>query len=276
MKKIVVPVDFSACSANALQVALQVADRTGAAIHALHVIFPNEGMDNNIYNAFWVDDYLQQRQKELKNWVRRRVPAARKPSVTQECIVGFPVPTISNTAAEQDADLVIMGTTGATGLRGVFLGSVAAGVVGKTAMPVLIVPPKVHLQEGADVVFATDYQIKVVPGDLAVLQSLLKLYAAALKIVHILDKPGEKPDAHREAAFKAKLGDLPCEFHYLHDQNVPRAVSNYLDAVDAGLVVAVAHQHTLLHRLFNDSVTRQLAHRTRVPLLVLHDAESAA
>jgi nucleotide-binding universal stress UspA family protein len=276
MKKIVVPVDFSACSANALQVALQIADRTGAAIHALHVIFPNEGVDNNIYNAFWVDDYLLQRQKELKNWVRRRVPAALKASVTQECIVGFPVPTISNTAAERGADLIVMGTTGATGLRGVFLGSIAAGVVGKTALPVLIVPPKVHLREGSDVVFATDYQLKVLPGDLAVLQSLLKLYASALKVVHILDKPGEKPDAHREAAFSAKLGNLPCEFHHLHDQDVPQAVSNYLDAVEAGLLVAVAHRHSLLHRLFYDSVTRRLAHRTRVPLLVLHDAESAA
>ena len=276
MKKIVVPVDFSTCSANALQVALQIADRTGAAIHALHVIFPNEGVDNNIYNAFWVDDYLQQRQKELKNWVRRRVPAALKSFVTQECIVGFPVPTISNTAAAQGADLIVMGTTGATGLRGVFLGSVAAGVVGKTPLPVLVVPTKGRLQEGADVVFATDYQLKVVGADLETLQNLIKMYAATLKIVHILDKPGEKPDAHREAAFKAKLGDLPCEFHHLHDRDVPQAVSNYLDTVQAGLLVAVAHRHTLLHRLFYDSVTRRLAHRTRLPLLVLHDAESAA
>ncbi|MGI9161276.1 MAG: universal stress protein [Saprospiraceae bacterium] len=274
MKKILVPVDFSACSAHAFKLAVQVAGKTGAALHALHVLFPNEGVDNNIYNAFWVDDYLVQRQKELKNWVRRRVPAGLRSSVTQECLVGFPVPSIHNAAAAQGADLIIMGTTGATGLRGVFLGSVAAGVVGKTALPVLVVPPKGHLRERADVVFATDYQLKVVPGDLAVLQTLIKLYSANLKVVHILDKPGEKPDAHREATFKAKLGELPCAFHHLHDQDVPQAVSNYLDAVDAGLLVAVAHRHTLLHRLFYDSVTRRLAHRTRVPLLVLHDAET--
>lgn len=43
MKKIVVPIDFSACSAHAFQLAVQVAGKTGAALHALHVIFPNEG-----------------------------------------------------------------------------------------------------------------------------------------------------------------------------------------------------------------------------------------
>lgn len=274
MKKIVVPIDFSACSAHAFQLAVQVAGKTGAVIHAVHVIFPNEGVDNNVYNAFWTDDYLLQRQKELKNWVRRRTPANLKHSVTQECIVGFPVQTISNTAQTQRANMIIMGTTGATGLRGALLGSVAAGVVGKTTLPVLVVPPKGRLQEGADIVFATDYQLKVVPGDLEILQTLIKMLSADLKVVHILDKPGEKPDAHREAAFKARLGDLPCEFHHLHDQDVPQAVSNYLDAVNAGLLVAVAHRHALLHRLFYNSVTRQLAHRTRVPLLVLHDAET--
>lgn len=274
MKTILVPIDFSACAANAFQYAVKVAEQTGAGIHVLHVIFPNEGVDNNIYNAFWVDDYLKQREKELKNWVRRRLPAGKQsPIVTMECTVGFPVPSIGETAEGNKADMVIMGTTGATGLRGTFLGSVASGVLGRTSMPVLVVPKKAGFKQGADVVFATDYNLKVFTGALEVLQTMVNISASKLQIVHILDKPGEKPDAHRETTLKAKLGNIKHEFHYLHDKDVPQAISNFIDAVDAGLLVSVAHHHNLLHRLFYDSVTRRLAHRIHVPLLVLHDAE---
>ena len=275
MKKILVPVDFSACAANAFHFALTVAEETGADMHVLHVIFPNEGVDNNIYNAFWIDDYLKQRQKELKNWVHRRTPAGGKLKISHQCIVGFPVPSISEAAEEQGADMIIMGTTGATGLKGAFLGSVASGIIGRTIIPVLVVPKKAGFQPGSDTVFATDYNLKVFSGALGVLETLINITSSKLQVVHILDKPGEKPDAHREATLKAKLGKMATEFHYLHDKDVPQAVSNFIDSVNAGLLVAVAHHHTLLHRLFYDSVTRRLAHRVHIPLLVLHDAETA-
>lgn len=275
MKTILVPVDFSSCAVNAYHYALNVAEKTGASIHVLHVIFPNEGVDNNIYNAFWIDDYMKQREKELKNWIRRRKPAGLQAvPVTCACTVGFPVPSISEAAEEKKTDVIIMGTTGATGLRGAFLGSVASGVLSRTTLPVLVVPKKAGFKTGTDTVFATDYNLKVFSGALEVLRTLVKISASRLQVVHILDKPGEKPDIHREATLKTKLGEIAYEFHYLHDKDVPQAVSNFIDSVDAGLLVSVAHHHNLLHRLFYDSVTRRLAHRTHVPLLVLHDADA--
>ncbi|MCC6282533.1 MAG: hypothetical protein IT262_18155, partial [Saprospiraceae bacterium] len=46
-----------------------------------------------------------------------------------------------------------------------------------------------------------------------------------------------------------------------------------VESTEANGVVAVSHEHSLLHKLFSESVSRSLAHRTTVPLLVLHDAE---
>jgi nucleotide-binding universal stress UspA family protein len=164
-----------------------------------------------------------------------------------------------------------MGTTGSTGLRGVFLGSVASGVLSKTLIPVLAVPAMAGFRPGANAVFATDFRFKVYEGSVVVLKTLLELQKTKLRLVHILDKPGEQPDPAREATMRNKLAGIPHDFHYLHDRDVPQAISNFIEAVEAGLVIAVAHHHTILHRLFFDSVTRRLAHRIKVPLLVLHD-----
>ncbi|MBL7774967.1 MAG: universal stress protein, partial [Saprospiraceae bacterium] len=139
MKSILVPTDFSKTAALALQFGLDLARQTGASLTVLHVVFPNEGVDNNIYNVFWSDEYMAERVKGLMSWVRKfqKSAAVRNVEVNTSCVVGFPVPAICDTAEKIHADLIVMGTTGATGLKGAFLGSIAAGVLAQTKRPLL-------------------------------------------------------------------------------------------------------------------------------------------
>lgn len=275
MKTILVPTDFSKASANALQYAFAVARRTGSEIIILHVVFPNEGVDNNVYAAFWTDDYYAYRQKALQNWARRqrRGETAKNLAVRTEITVGFPIGSILETAEKHKVDLVIMGTTGATGLGGLILGSVAAGVLGHTQLPVVVVPKKGKFEGKGAAVFATDFYLQSNAQTMHTLRDILGLYQSPLKIVHILDRPDDRPDHAREATLAHKLEGISHEFHYIHDRDVPQAISNYLEAVDAGLLVAVAHKHGLLYRFFIDSLTRRLAKRVDIPLLALHDAK---
>lgn len=273
MKSILVPTDFSKCATNAMKYALEIARATGAGINVVHVIFPNEGVDNNIYNAFWSDEYLAERIKGINNWVKRLKTQAKAQSIQikSECMIGFPVPSICEMADKTGADLIVMGTTGATGLRGVFLGSIAAGVLAKTRRPVLVIPAKADLKKGTDAVFATDFHFRVDESAIQVLKEYLALKKSKLRIVHVLDKVGEQPDKGREETLSHKLAGIPHDFHYLHDRDVAQAVSNFMEATDAGALVAIAHEHSLLHRLFFDSITRRFAHRIHVPMLTLHD-----
>jgi nucleotide-binding universal stress UspA family protein len=273
MKTILFPTDFSQCASNAMTHALELASRQGAELIVLHVVFPNEGVDNNVYNAFWTDDYLVQREKGLKDWIRRkqRKPEYKKVKVTPMTQIGFPVASISEVAENRNVDLIIMGTTGATGMRDVLLGSVAAGVMGKTTTPVLVVPKKSTYTPIRNVVMATDMNMHISNSSKEVLQKWLKLNNSQLHMVHILDKPGEHADKNREKVLIEKLGITPKDFHYLHDRNVPQAISVFIESLDAQALVSVARDHSLLHRLFFDSVTRKLAHRVHTPMLVLHE-----
>lgn len=273
MKSILVPTDFSKCADNALQSALALAAQTGAEVTVLHVVFPNEGVDNNIYNVFWSDEYMAERIKGLKKWVAKthRLPVFKKVVVKTECRIGFPVPAICDLADEVHADLIVMGTTGATGLRGAFLGSIAVGVLSKTKRPLLSIPKQRIFDLSAHAVLATDFRFGVAAPSLAVLREVLAGMRGKLHVVHILDKPGADRDAAQEEAISDKIGGIPHDFHYLHDRDIAQAVSNFIESVDAGLLVAVTHEHSVLHRMFFDSITRRLAHRVHVPLLSLHD-----
>ena len=80
MKTILVPTDFSKCANNAMMYAVEVAQRTGASVTALYVVYPNEGIDNNMYDAFFIDDYVKQRLDGMQKWVQKfaRSPHLRK------------------------------------------------------------------------------------------------------------------------------------------------------------------------------------------------------
>lgn len=273
MKTILVPTDFSKCANNAMTYALEVAKRLQARVVALYVVFPNEGVDNSMYDAFMIDDYLVQRNRAMKVWVRKLLKNARAESVQVEtdCRVGFPVSTIVHAADELDADMVVMGTTGAAGLKGVLLGSTAGGVLVGSRRPVLVIPKGAIFRNYSRFVFATDFKMKADARSIDALKGLLSIEHAGLEVVHVIEKPGAaRPGRDVEMDLTRKLDDIPHIFHYIHDSNVPRAIGLFLESVNATGLVTVAHEHTLLHKLFFKSVSRALAHHTSVPMLVLH------
>ncbi|MFZ4635016.1 MAG: universal stress protein [Saprospiraceae bacterium] len=273
MPTIVVPTDFSKCATNALNYALAYADQLGAEVHLMNVLFPSEGVDSNMYNAFWTYDYLSQRNKVLSDWVKRFQRRSPFPDVPlrSSCVLGFPVPTICEEAEDMGADLIVMGTTGATGIKEMLLGSITAGVLTRTRIPLLAVPQEARYSPTGNVVYATDYNMKIGTNSMLMLQRFLELGHSKLRIVHILDKMGEQRNEEREKALSAQLQHIDHDFHYIHDRDIAHAVSNYVESVDAYALMAVAHEHSLMNRLLYESITRKLVHRTHIPFLVLHD-----
>lgn len=43
----------------------------------LYVVYPNEGVDNNVYDAFFIDNYVQERLEGMKDWVGKFTRTAR-------------------------------------------------------------------------------------------------------------------------------------------------------------------------------------------------------
>jgi hypothetical protein len=58
MKQILVATDFSNSAANAMDYAMELAKILDMEVCAIHAIMPTEGVDNNMYNAFFIKDRL--------------------------------------------------------------------------------------------------------------------------------------------------------------------------------------------------------------------------
>jgi nucleotide-binding universal stress UspA family protein len=136
VRSILVPVDFSEASLDALPHALALARRSEAQVTLLYVMEP-------FHEDMFLDSAQIQRVAKVAAHERlgRLADATKKswPRTGRELRNGRPVPTITALAKRTNADLIVMGTHGRTGLQRGLIGSVAERVLREAPCPVLVV-----------------------------------------------------------------------------------------------------------------------------------------
>jgi nucleotide-binding universal stress UspA family protein len=137
---ILVPVDFSDHSKEALDSAVQIAQLFGSTIHLLHCYhIQTAGISpyGIVLPSGYYDDIREAAQKRLNDWHEQIFSEGIK--VESRLSADSPSLAINLAAEEISADLVVMGTRGLSGLKHAMLGSVAERVVRLAPCPVLTV-----------------------------------------------------------------------------------------------------------------------------------------
>jgi len=146
-KMIVVGVDFSSESEIAARQSLEVARHTGAEVVLAHACFIPEffsGSDADVAIPNAVTDYRESLSAQLDE-DRDRLESLRETltgqgvEVSQVVIDAFPDTGLCEVADKYDAELIIVGTHGRTGIKRFFLGSVAEKMVRMSKRNVLVV-----------------------------------------------------------------------------------------------------------------------------------------
>ena len=149
MKRILCPVDFSQSSDYALQYALDLARSFGAQLTLLHVV---EVPFLPSYAMAGVPDLslpLEQIEEGARKGLDRMAEQCRQKygKVDTELRTGTAFMEIITFAREINADLLVVGTHGRTGLSHLIIGSVAERVVRKAPCPVLSIRHPEHVFE---------------------------------------------------------------------------------------------------------------------------------
>ena len=138
-KRILVPVDFSDASARALNTALDLASDLKAEVKIIHIhqVQTQYMIEGGLYAPeLDEDELMEKRKKELANFVEGQKGDV---SISQEVRAGIPETEILEIAGEFQADLIIMGTHGRSGLSHLLMGSVTENVLRHTDVPILSV-----------------------------------------------------------------------------------------------------------------------------------------
>ena len=138
LERILVPVDFSDCSLDALEYAAVVAQQAKASLLLLHVLEPvSYGLDFTLGHS-------RTREQVREIWTKRLEELAaslrvRQVPVEPQLRGGLPADSILDSARTLPCDLIVMGTHGRRGISHAFSGSVAEAVLRKALCPVIAV-----------------------------------------------------------------------------------------------------------------------------------------
>ena len=143
IQNIIVPIDFSKMSVQAVQIAKQLARRFGASMHLAHVRQFNYAADFVTpappMVPFSFMPYEQNAEQTALKELKTVASECGVSSATCDVLGGAPpFDEICRLAQTIPADLVVMPTHGRTGLKHVFLGSTAERIVQHSSCPVLV------------------------------------------------------------------------------------------------------------------------------------------
>jgi nucleotide-binding universal stress UspA family protein len=147
--KILVPVDFSDQSRNAVEYSLILARHFGAEVQLLHV-WREVVVPATWGQATMLDEFAQTRAgTEMRHYLEDLEGSGV--NVRGRLEQGDAVETIVRVASEEKCDLIIMGTHGRSGLSHLLRGSVAEKVLRQAGCPVvtLRVPGEARREEDA-------------------------------------------------------------------------------------------------------------------------------
>jgi nucleotide-binding universal stress UspA family protein len=277
MKTIIVPTDFSTTAYNAARYALGLAQQMGTTrvvlYHAYELIVPIPDVPTSIP---MVDpNELKTASLEGLDRMKQDLLPALPEGVILDCRAenALLAANIDSLSQEENADLIVMGTTGGSQLEEILIGSNTIDVVKHTACPVLIVPSGATFKPVKKIVFACDFKKIGTGTPVYPLKRLLNVFQAELHVLNI-DKEGkglstDVPEA--SLLLDTLLEGYSPKYHFVDHGNVVQGIMEFADRENADLILTIPRKHGLFEGIFKRSRTAQLAFHTHIPLLAIHE-----
>ena len=186
-QRIVMATDFSELADRAAEVAIELAELAGARlgwVHAMEIPSQSRALFGEADTSSPVDRARRRAGQILEEWRERAVGEGLESDATR--LEGSPGSEIVRFAREQEADLIVVGSHGHTGLRLALVGSVAERIARDAHCSVLVVRGSRDLAEAGGIVLGDDLTTASGPAR-TMAGALSAALAVPLHVVHALE-----------------------------------------------------------------------------------------
>lgn len=275
MKTILFPTDFSPGADNAFNYAIGLSDKLKAKI----ILFNSFHIP--AYSGVPIDEDVEEQlmniaNDQLQNLKDKALLQNRNLDVKNVVNYGFAVDKIISTAEENHADMVIMGTKGASGFKEVFIGSNAASVLEKAPCPVLVIPENAEFKNFEKIAFATNFRDSDFDS-ITSLTEIAALFNSEIMIVHVSQvAPTEDYESDLLQWYKDELKKKTnfeyknISFHDLVGGNVDYELEDFIEKNKVDLLALSMRKRNIFSKLFDRSLTKKMAYHSHTPLLAFH------
>ncbi|MEL7002274.1 MAG: universal stress protein [Bacteroidota bacterium] len=275
LKTILVPLDYSDHSFNALRIAINLVKQFDARLLLLHSHDVSSSTSMSHYRGLLdsISDSVKQELMDELKMASNTFKELGTMNVDYKVTLGSATEDIQRTAEEENVDLIVMGTKGRSNRLKQRFGSNSSEISVRAKCSVLVIPAGCDELNLDKIVLAADYHLADELGDLSVLRELSLKNNAEVTILNITDVPDalNNKEAQEAMEIHSYLEDVKHKFDQVTDTDVHNALLKYAKENANGLIAVTPNKHHFFHKIFHIGHTEELAMDTSIPMLAIHD-----
>ncbi len=283
MNKILVPIDFSKCSLEALKCAEHTAYRTNSELVLYHFyetfvpVLPDytSAYSTGVYSIFRDEKEEKKMINKLHDRLKKLVEelTANAVKATYKLVEKSPYDKISSSIVNESKNkytMIVMGTHGAKGLDETFFGSNTQKVVREAKIPVFIVKKHVEKIDYTKIAFVSDFREETSVKHLEKVIAQFKDYAQTFHLLYI-NTPSYFEETQvtlgRMEKIAKKITHNDIHLHIFNEFSPEKGVIEFSKRQDIDLFILGTHGYTGIKHLFNHNVVEYLVNHLNKPLL---------
>lgn len=277
MKTILIPVDFSATSANALKYTVELIKDIEVGRIILLKTFYKSVYEQLLPSADFVqlsaDDIQQERNainEQLKNLTENLLKNCAPDIKIQTAISELPLlRSIHQLIADEQPDLLIIGSDGSSADES-YIGQHVVSIARTSPAPVLIVPADVIYQPIQKVLLPCDFAAVSRLNVLKSIRNPLNWSKPELLVLNI--DPKQTHISHEEEhlnLMEELLEDYRYEIFYSDEQNTVQGILNFARSHGAQLITVLPGKYSFFYKFTHSSTSEALALNSNEPILIL-------
>lgn len=272
MKRILVPIDFSDQAKHASKVAASIAKKTNSEIILLHMFdIPPDTIDpaggSNLHGGAQNIYYMRGIHREFEKFMN--LPFFKGVKVVESVRFHKAFEGVIEESKEKDVDLIVMGSSGSSGLKEMLVGSNTEKVVRLSHIPVLVVKQEVENFEVNNMVYATDLS-KTSKKSFQNIIDYAQLFDAKLHLLYvntIHNFVSTRVLNEKIAAFTKDFNLDNYSVNVYSDITIEEGILNFSSEINADVIAINTHNRSGLYQLFSDNIGKDLANHSLKPVM---------
>jgi nucleotide-binding universal stress UspA family protein len=181
---------------------------------------------------------------------------------------------IRQTIASKDIDLVVMGTQGATGAKGVIFGSNTVNAMEKIReCPVMAVPEVLRFTTPKEIVFPNDYKSPVSRKELNYLIEIANMHQTSIRVLHFKKKTAlDQNQESNKQLLDDILKNVEHSFHTLSDKDIAQGITSFVESRGSDMIAFINKKHFLFSSIFSRPLVKEIGYDATVPILALNES----
>lgn len=273
--KILIPISFTKASFSAFYYGLQLAQVSDAQVTVLHIVngsLSTHEMYIDYYGQMLVDNAEKQVSYFTETYAKEQDIELPNIDFDTKVITGAPGFSIASFADDHDFDLIIMGTMDKHSVMARLLGSTTSNTIHEAPCPVLLIHENTRFNVPQKAVFAIDDEGEMEDA-LESYYDFNKKWRAYTEFIHVNEKKINNLVATEEEIVEHLFEDHDPAFSFeikaISGKSTKQDIMDYCLFAKADLLVMMHREKSIIHRIFNGSMSIKLGHDFHLPVLII-------